>query len=129
MARDDKQAILKRRRFFIASAMAGFAAANCGPQTCLSPAVEPRTATPQVQPTTPEGETANDAGGDATDADANADGDAQPPLSAEDSGAAPPEPPPPQVCLSPPRHPDPPRPRKNRPGPCLLISNPWLDND
>jgi hypothetical protein len=107
---DDRGAILRRRRFFIATAMAGLAATQCDnkpkvclnisvvedggttqPTVCLSPQVIPPDAQTPVAPTTPEAgaEAATDAGLDA--------------------GAkhVPPMPTRPHVCLSPVRPPKP----------------------
>lgn len=104
----EREAILARRRFFVASALAGMVTTACTPQPCLNIA-EPRS------PDAPDGATEGIAGAPgAAGAPATSDDAGTPPVgttdppAATDAGGPPPipptvclkvAPPPPHVCL------------------------------
>jgi hypothetical protein len=108
MGDDDRNAILRRRRFFIVSAMAGLAATQCDkPQPCLniSP-VNTGTVAPNVclsPPPIPQDASTPETTSTAPPVDAASEG-AAPDAGSDASPSKPrvhPPPPPPRVCLSP----------------------------
>jgi hypothetical protein len=96
-AREDRRAILARRKFFVASAMAGIAVSGCKsePQVCLKVATPPG---PSAQPTAGPGPTTSE---DASTIEPQVCLEVAAPDVPRETDAGPDEPPPPEPrpCL------------------------------